>query len=170
MTSESTLIPTNDSPPLESTESAENDHPHLSDGVNDSDASEEPDIAAGSGQHEAAKYRRRLRATEAERDILATQVEELRKAEILRLAGENLSVPGDIFTLGGAAISDLLDDAGMVDREKVSATVDALIGARPGLHVDARRPYRPTHMNYGQGAGQAASSRTTTWQSALSGR
>lgn len=158
--------------PLLHTESDDIEQSQVVGDWDDPGAPEEPDIASPSSSHEAAKYRRRLRDTEAERDLLVTRVEVLQRAEILRLAGSDLAVPEDIFTIGEVSPIDLLDEAGMVDRDKVAAAVEGLIASRPGLHADASRPYRATHVNWGQGAtGHAGgAARGTSWQSALSGR
>ncbi|WFR72490.1 hypothetical protein P9209_00160 [Prescottella defluvii] len=172
MTVEISSVDLTPSFPLESTENDENEQPQVTDGGADSEPTHEPDFAPESGNHEAAKYRRRLRETEAERDLLATQVEALQRAEILRLASPILAVPEDIFTIGEVSTTDLLDDVGKVDQEKVALAVESLIDRRPGLHADARRPYRAAHMNFGQGAAGyvGGGARSTSWQSALSGR
>lgn len=76
---------------------------------------------------EAAKYRRRLRETEQERDALAEQVEGLRRAAAEEIAARSggMHKPSALW-LGGATPADLLDDDGAIDREKVIATADAV--------------------------------------------
>ncbi|MDF3307867.1 hypothetical protein P3H15_22855 [Rhodococcus sp. T2V] len=123
---------------------------------NASEASESPaersdDLAGKNGNAEAARYRRQLRDTEAERDALTAKVEAYQRAEVERLAGE-LAMPGDLFTLGGLTVSDLLDENGEVDPETVAAEVAELLESRPGLSANARIPAGPMYRNFGQGA------------------
>ena len=75
---------------------------------------------------EAAKWRHRLRDTEAERDALAGKVEALQRAEITRLAGERLHRGEDLWKHSDVTVADLLNDAGVVDPAKVQAALDTL--------------------------------------------
>ncbi|MGV0603372.1 hypothetical protein [Mycolicibacterium sp. XJ1904] len=85
------------------------------------------------GNREAAKWRTRLRETEAERDALAQRIATLQSREVERLASKDLSNPADLFTLGGVTVKDLLNETGEIDTEKVSAVVTEVLGTRPGL-------------------------------------
>lgn len=124
-----------------------------------------PDTQPEGGNAEAARYRTRLRATEGERDTLAQQVERMQRAEAERLAGERLAQPSDLFDVGGTALADLLTDDGDVDADRVTAAVQALLDARPGLHRDAKVTWPD------MGAGQRETSAPTkTWGAVLRGR
>ncbi|MDW5610664.1 hypothetical protein [Mycolicibacterium sp. D5.8-2] len=79
---------------------------------------------------EAAKYRRQLRDTEAERDRLLTQVEGYRRAEVERLAGSRLIDGSDVWA-GGLQLTDVLADDGSVDPALVRQAVAALAQSRP---------------------------------------
>lgn len=70
---------------------------------------------------EAAKYRRRLREVEAERDRLAEQVEALQRAEIERLSYTEHRVKGAAIWAGGYTVSDLIGEDGRPDETKVAA-------------------------------------------------
>lgn len=124
-----------------------------------------------SGNAEAAKYRRRLRETEAERDALTSRLEAMQYAEALRLAAD-LAEPGDLFTIGGVTVADLLDEAGDIDTGKVAEAVTALLEKRPGLHKDARRPVQQLYPNFGQSAQgyRGGGGSGVSWQDALRGR
>jgi hypothetical protein len=98
----------------------------------------EPRSDPASPNAEAAGYRRRLRETEAERDVLAARVNAWRTAEVDRLAAEHLARGADLLELGGVDVEQLLDDAGMVDVERVGAEVAGLLETRPYL---ARRRF-----------------------------
>jgi hypothetical protein len=80
-----------------------------------------------------AKFRRRAREAEAERDTLRGTVERLQRREVERLAGEHLAEPGDVWTVGGAELAALLDDGGDVDPGAVRRAAEALVRSRPGL-------------------------------------
>ncbi len=89
--------------------------------------------------HEAAKYRRRLREAEAERDTLGSRVETMQRAEVERLAAADLAAPADMW-LTGTALPDLLDDDGDVDPAKVTDTIQRIIGDRPSWRAAPAAP------------------------------
>lgn len=85
---------------------------------------------------EAAKYRRRLRETEAahleaeqtwqtERAQLIAQRDGLRKAEVDRIAEDHGVKPALVWA-AGTELGDLVADDGTVDKDKVSAAVDSI--------------------------------------------
>jgi hypothetical protein len=82
---------------------------------------------------EAAKYRTRLRETEAERDALTARVAKLQTAELTRLAAEHLDTPGDLYALTGTTLADYLGEDGELDAEAVADAVAGLLATRPGL-------------------------------------
>ncbi|OBK56319.1 hypothetical protein A5656_19675 [Mycobacterium gordonae] len=99
-----------------------------------SEVDEGQDDDAGDGQgREAAKYRRRLRDAEAERDRLAEQVESLQRAEVERQATVGGLRPAALWA-SGAELDGLLGDDGTVDAAKVSAAIE---GARDQLGIPA---------------------------------
>lgn len=78
----------------------------------------------GTPNREAAKWRTKLRDTEAERDALAAQLEAMRRA----------AIDGHVTTMGmkpaalwasGAQLADLLGEDGTPDTAKVAAAVEA---------------------------------------------
>lgn len=96
-----------------------------------------------SGNSEAAKYRRRLRDTESERDQLAERVQRMQRSQIERQIADQLSVPGDLFAFG-LSVGDLLDDNGEPDEGLIATAVYGLLEQRPGLGKTAPRPKGPT--------------------------
>lgn len=83
---------------------------------------ESADTAPGDkAAREAAKYRRRLREVEAERDRLAEQVETLLRDEIGRLSYDKYYVKAEALWAGGYKVSDLISDDGRPDESKVAA-------------------------------------------------
>lgn len=92
------------------------------------------------GNREAAKYRRRLRDAEGERDTLRTRLETLQRTEAERLAAQHLA-KGTALWAGGATLDDLLDDDGNLDAEKVTTRAQevreqfGIAKPRTGLHV-----------------------------------
>lgn len=101
---------------------------------------------AESGNSEAARYRRRLREAEAERDSLRSQVESLRRAEVERQVADELEDPSDLWR-GGAEVGELLDDQGGVDRGKVDEAVLAVVTQHPGWR---RRPRSAPDVDQGR--------------------
>lgn len=91
------------------------------------------------GNKEAAKYRTRLRETEAERDTLTGQLEAAHKHIAEGLAAKaGLPKPAALWATG-LTVADALDDAGNVDPAKIAthvAEVKESLGIHPvGNHV-----------------------------------
>lgn len=106
------------------------------------EATPEPTEAAPGDKaaREAAKYRRRLREVEAERDRLAEQVEALQRAEIERLSYAEHRVKGAAIWAGGYTVSDLIGEDGRPDESKVAAAAADVaerfgIDQRGGVYV-----------------------------------
>lgn len=95
-----------------------------------------PDDRPGS---EAAKYRRRLREAEAERDALRDRLNGANRREAERIASAHLAQADDLFAFD-TRIDDLIGDDGLIDVERVETACAALIEARPGLRLPSRRP------------------------------
>lgn len=95
----------------------------------DTDAQDDTDPFADRQDRDAAKYRRRLRDTEAERDTLAAQVEALQRAAIDAQAEAQAIKPAALWA-SGVQLADLLTDDGTVDPSKVTA---ACVTARDTL-------------------------------------
>src|SRR5690606_38956579 len=74
---------------------------------------------------EAAKYRRRLREVEAERDRLAGQVEALQRGVIERLCSEKFKLKPEALWAAGYTVADLVDEGGRPDEDKVERAVYA---------------------------------------------
>lgn len=119
----------------------------------------------GRGNPEAAKYRTRLRETEAQRDALAARVETFQRADVHRLAAGHLSEPGDLFDVGGTTLAELLDEDGNVDEQLVTDAITALLQSRPGLG----KPQPQKHSS-GFGLGhRPAPVKPTGWAGLLNG-
>lgn len=105
----------------------------------DTEPEEEPEGDTKGGK-EAAKYRRRLRETEAERDALTERVESLQRSVVDGIVTEGgmggRMHSAEPFWAGGVDLADLLDEGGDVDRGKVLAAADD-IAVRFGI---TRRP------------------------------
>ncbi len=136
----------------------------------------EPDTEQGDAQEvedttgddrpgaEAARYRRRLRDTETERDGLVERLAGYQRREVERIAGEALARPGDVW-LDGADVGAVLDDEGQVDANKVAEVAASVLDGRPGLaKVVVRRP-RPDHAQ-----GAPASRGGASWGDVLKAR
>ncbi|WP_137875248.1 hypothetical protein [Rhodococcus sp. Q] len=85
-------------------------------------ADEQEQADEPNGNREAAKYRRRLRETEAERDTLTQRVEALQRAEVDRIATAAKLKPEALWA-SGAELPALLTDTGTVDAELVAAAI-----------------------------------------------
>lgn len=112
----------------------------------------------GGGNREAAKYRTKLRAAEAERDSLAATVVTFQRAEVERLLRTRLETPGD-FWLAGANLEDQLTEDGTVDPAKVEAAAQAVLADHPSWAA-RRKPRVPRDMGQGTREGQVGGVRS----------
>ena len=117
------------------------------------DDGDDDGASAGDGPgREAAKYRRRLRDAEAERDALKATVESLQRAEVDRLAtGADLR-PAALWA-SGPELADLLADDGTVDQVKVAAAISA---ARETLGIPNPSPRGNVVRREGRSVGRPA--------------
>ena len=116
----------------------------------------EHESAPENGNREAAKYRTRLRETEAERDTVRGEldaahatVERLQRALVETAAASDLVDPADLWRHGGVEVSELLADDGTPDPEKVSAVVSDILAER--RHLARPRTPRPDMTQGGTG-------------------
>lgn len=116
------------------------DAPWNTDRQDTADPGSDRDEQDAGSNGEAAKYRRKLRETETERDQATAQLDVLRRAEVERVAAGTLKTPSALWA-AGIEVADLLAADGTVDRDKVhAASVDA--AERLGL----ARPVGPNHV------------------------
>ncbi|MDQ1247533.1 MAG: hypothetical protein QG597_1903 [Actinomycetota bacterium] len=94
---------------------------------------------------EAARYRRKLREVEAERDRLAAQVEQLQRGIVEGLL--EVEVVGiDALSATGAELAALLDDNGLPDTHKVRQAAQdarAALGIPGPLYVPQEGRWTP---------------------------
>lgn len=141
------------------------------DGAENTDTPEDsPDDTVG---NEAARYRKRLRAAEAEhekaigeltteRDQLAEQLTAIRRNQIDNHTVE-LGIKPEALWASGAKVEDLLGDDGVPDVAKITAAVNT---ARTTLGI-----LHPSHPQLGSRSGSGASAtgehRQASWAAAL---
>lgn len=132
------------------TETTGDDSEHDTEQVEHDGADRDPDD--GRIGHEAARYRRRLRETESERDELSAQLGNLRRTHIEAVIargvdiGDNrvtLSVPGDLVALGGVEVADLFAADGTVNTDRLDTALRELHASRPGLFRSVDRGTPP---------------------------
>ena len=103
----------------------------------------QPENKAGK---EAAKYRTRLRETEAERDALAEQVTALRRAAVDdRVKAQKVPVEG--FWASGVTLEELVDEGGHIDDEKVKVAADQAVEKLGLERIGTRGPHVPKEGN-----------------------
>lgn len=119
---------------------------------------------AESGNREAAKYRKLLRETEADRDGIAARLEAAQRHIIETTAAAIIDKPAGLWA-SGVQVSDLLDDDGNVDAEKVTA---AATTAREELGL-SKRANGPIIPNQGNAPTSSANTRSA-WVGAFGGQ
>jgi hypothetical protein len=128
------------------------------------DSGEGSDSESDPVGNEAAKYRRRLRETEAERDKLIARVEAMQRNEIQRLAADKLADPADVWR-DGATVADILDDDGNIDHDKVSGLVGGLVETHPHWAASVKTPTPRNGLR--SGASAASQPRPVSWAEAM---
>ena len=132
----------------------------------DNTATEAPDEAQTAQNREAAKYRRRLRETETDRDALAGRLAALQRAEAERIATAHLADGADLFR-DGADLGALLDDEGHVDPVKVSALAKDIAEQHPHWVKKALPPKQIRRGGLSSGASTTADQSTPSWAALL---
>lgn len=102
-----------------------------SDDTEPTPGSDDTEDQQATGNREA-RYRTRLRETEADRDRLAAHLATMQRAEVERLAAEHLVKPSGLWA-SGVTVEALLDENGRVDPAKVQQATAAAIDSL-GLH------------------------------------
>lgn len=95
-----------------------------------------------SPNREAAKYRRRLRDAEKQRDELRGRLDVYLARDVEQVAAGFLDAPALLWADGKATAGDFLDDKGAVDRAKVKAAAEAIL-SRYGRGLASRRGTAP---------------------------
>jgi hypothetical protein len=129
--------------------------------------SDQPKEANRPANAEAARYRTRLRETEAERDTLLSAVDTYRRRDVERVAeAAGMARGADLFDVGHE-LGDLLGDDGTVNPAKVAEVAAAVLVERP--HWAVPGPPRPK-PDPAQGGYPGRLANAPTWQQLLSGR
>ena len=127
------------------------------------DTEAEPD-ATSAANREAAKYRRKLRTAEAERDQLRERVAVMQRGEVERLAASVLADPADLWH--AASLVELLADDGTINTHAVMVAATKLAESKPHWKRPLRQRSDPSALK--SGASGIDSSVSTSWQQALS--
>lgn len=98
---------------------------------------------------EAAKRRRALRETEAERDGLREQLDTVHRQEVQRLAADRLENPADLFMV--TDLDQMRGEDGLISPELAEQAIEATLRDRPhwrkptmpDLHAGARQTVEP---------------------------
>ncbi|ELR85688.1 MULTISPECIES: hypothetical protein [Mycobacterium] len=131
----------------------------------DQDATDQPvddaattDVTAASGDDsdadedhgpntEAARYRKRLREVEAERDGLAERLAGYQRSECEAAVADLLDVPTDIWDVGQADPALFYSDDGTLNDAELRAAAGAIVDQRPRLAKQTEPSRSP---NWGQ--------------------
>lgn len=125
------------------------------------DTPEDTDDTEPAAGSEAAKYRRKLREAEAERDDLAARVEALQRAQVVTLLEAARVKPDAVFAV--APLAHLLAEDGTVDPDKVKAAIDSARD-RFGIATPTKGSYVP-----GVGNQPSAPPKVDAWKEAFTG-
>ena len=126
----------------EAAEGAQEAHEAPEDGEGGQEGAEGGQDDARTPNHEAAKYRRRLREAERERDELRGRLDVYLARDVEQVAAGFLDSPALLWADGKASAGDFLDDKGVVDRAKVKAAAEAIL-SRYGRGLASRRGTAP---------------------------
>ena len=105
---------------------------------------------------EAAKYRRRLRETEAQRDELASRLDATHRALVEQQAADLFADPADLWH--ATSIDDLRGDDGLIDPERATSEIERVLTAKPHWRKEPARPNRsPGSRRFTKGRGSPSS-------------
>ncbi|MGC0362925.1 hypothetical protein ABH922_000909 [Rhodococcus sp. 27YEA15] len=144
---------------------AENPTPEAGKGVGTTDTTPEADATPevdAKPDNEAAKYRRRLREAETERDTYATRLDVLQR-QVIESVCDAAGFKAAGFWASGVEIKDLLDEDGGIDPDKISAAIEMAVSTL-GLEVRPRVPQPNPQQGGGSYTGGGLS-----WSDALNG-
>lgn len=113
------------------------------------------------GNPEAAKWRTKLRDAESTNAALTARVAALQASEVTRMATGPGKLHDGSDLLAHNDLADLLDDAGEIDTEKVTAALDSLTKDKPHLA-------KPV-FNGDVGQGQRGQSGSVSWADVIAG-
>lgn len=139
----------------------------------DTPTPDEPDVPATNGapddpdpspNSEAARWRTKLRETEAQRDTLADRMIGYQRRECELAIADLLDEPTDIWEIGQAEVSAFYGDDGALDEAQLRAAAGALCDMRPKL----AKPAGPRWQNFGQGM-KPPPPPSIGWESVISG-
>lgn len=117
---------------------------------------------------EAAKYRTRLRETEAQRDQLAERLAVYQRREAEAAIAEVLDQPADLWAIGGADATAFYDSDGALQTADLLAAAAALADERPRL---AAQPEPAQPKQWGQvSAGHAPPGNGLSWSDIITPR
>jgi len=123
------------------------------------------DVEDTRGSKEAAKYRRQLRAVEADRDALTARVEALQRQQVDAQVAALGVTPAAVWA-AGISVTDLLGDDGTVDAGKVG---QAVASVRETFGIG--QPAKPRPRMFKSGASPASVPMTRpAWSSAFAPR
>jgi hypothetical protein len=106
-----------------------------------------PTESEPSPNSEAARWRTKLRDTEAQRDALTERLTGYQRRECEAAVADLLDVPGDLFEVGMADVHEFYNpETGELNEGELRAAAGALCEMRPKL----AKPPGPRHQNFGQ--------------------
>lgn len=155
-------------------------NPHMNDTENtiDQESPEQTTIApadspsdapiAADGTPDPEADRRALEEAHGRLDAAQKRIDVMLGREVERLVESRLVCPSDLFDLGKIQLSNLLDEAGAIDSEKVTSAVDELLRVRPYLAGGPVTVWG--HVGGGHGLDSYGDDDTPDWKSALRGR
>jgi hypothetical protein len=95
---------------------------------------------------EAARWRTKLRDTEAQRDALTERLTGYQRRECEAAVADLLDEPADLWDIGQADLAGFYNDDGELDEGPLRAAAGALCEMRPKL----AKPRGPQWQNFGQ--------------------
>lgn len=88
-----------------------------------------PDTDTSNPNHEAAKWRTRLRDTEAERDALAERLASAQRQNVDTVVSQRFADAADFWSV--VDLADVLGDDGEIDPERLTTAMDSALAAKP---------------------------------------
>jgi FtsZ-interacting cell division protein YlmF len=153
--------------PARATEDYDDDPPGPQAAAEGADEAESEDRDDERPGRREARYRRERNEARAQVEALEQRVENLVAREVARIASDTLEDGFDLIVFMPGDYSDMVDQYGAVDAERVTEYAQQLVQWKPGLAKGARVPT----PGFGQGRRTPADQGSgVTWGSVLRGR
>jgi hypothetical protein len=147
-------------------ETPEGDMPDAAPDGSDLESDPSGDQEPGQPKNREERFRKQLRAAEAERDALSDRLSRMQRAEVERIASQHLADGAD-FWRDGTELAHVLTDTGDIDPARVAEVATALVDSHRHWKRTAPTAGPPASSVTGDGKISEKEPASPTWTGVL---